>query len=230
MFVPKLTPGEVTLSGPDAKHLARVLRVKPGSMVTAFDGRGLEAEGEVTNVDGYRVTLRLSAATRSPVENPVDIDLAVALLKGDKLSGVVRQATELGVKSIWLFHSSYSDVRDLSKNKLERLRRIAQEAAKQSGRALIPNINGPVRLAELDLRDFSLCAHPYAETTLKGALHGLSLQSITLITGPEGGFAESDVETLLDRGVHSVSLGPRILRAETAPIALLAALSIWEGK
>ena len=218
------------LSGREAQHLAQVLRVQAGSPVVAFDGQGYEAEGKVVDVDGLSVTVALSTAQASPVENPVDISLAVALLKGDKLTGVVRQATELGVKTIHLFHSQHSDVREISKNKLERLRRVTKEAAKQSRRSVIPEVLDPIKLKNLSLSEVTLCAHPYASSTLNDLLSNRTLKSVTLVTGPEGGFSEDEVAMLRARGAASVFLGPRILRAETAPVALLAAVTLLEGR
>ena len=230
MFLAELNEGETRLSGREAQHLVHVLRVQPGVAVLAFDGKGYEARGKVVSVEGSSLILDLSTATASPVENPVDISLAVALLKGDKLSGVVRQATELGVTTVQLFHSRHSDVREISKNKLGRLRRVATEAAKQSGRSVVPDILDPIKLGDAMLNEFTLCAHPYASATLNDLLSQHKPAQVTLLTGPEGGFHENEIDMLREKGANSVSLGPRILRAETAPVALLAALTLPEGK
>lgn len=230
VYLSELSEGETHLSGGEAQHLVQVLRVQAGAAVLAFDGKGHEAQGKVVSVDGLTVILNLSTSTTSPVENPVDISLAVALLKGDKLSGVVRQATELGVTTVQLFHSRHSDVKEISKNKLGRLRRVATEAAKQSGRSLVPDILEPSKLADLTLSAFTLCAHPYASATLNDLLSQHKPTQVTLLTGPEGGFHEDEIDVLREKGANSVSLGPRILRAETAPVALLAALVLPEGQ
>ena len=220
-----LQQGETTLTGSEAKHLARVLRVKAGAKVTAFNGDGLEAEGMVTSVDNARVVLKLEEPAPSSSESSLKITLAVALLKGDKLSQVVRQGTELGVCRFQPFTSQYSDVPMLSKNKLERLRRVAQEAAKQSKRSVIPGVAEAVKLEALELSPLSLVAHPDAPLTLSETVHE-NVDGLTLITGPEGGLSEVEVERLEARGAKAVHLGERILRAETAPIALIAALLV----
>lgn len=227
VHIAPLQQGETTLTGPEAKHLAQVLRVKKGTKVMAFDGHGLEAEGVVLSVENAHVKLSFAEPTLSGSESSLNLTLAVALLKGDKLSQVVRQGTELGVAAFQLFTSQYSDVPTLSTNKLERLRRVAQEAAKQSERSVVPRIAEPVKLDTLELTPLSIVAHPNACLTLNSVQN--PNDSLTLITGPEGGFSEAEVERLQAQGVKAVRLGQRILRAETAPIALAAAVLLPEA-
>ena len=227
VFVPTLAPGETALTGGEAQHLAQVLRVQSGAKVRAFDGAGLEADGVVADVDAFRVTVQLGDPEPSTVEAALDITLAVALLKGDKLSEVVRRGTELGVKRFTLFISERCDVRSLSPNKLERLRRVAQEAAKQSGRSVVPEVTVLGALTTLAWDGLCLVADPRAEQTLRH-LSG-ETQSVTAVTGPEGGLSETEVTGLTARGAHRVRLGARILRAETAPVAVAAALLVPEA-
>lgn len=229
VFVGDLNAGETTLSGSDAQHLAQVLRVRPGVRVRAFDGAGLEAAGVVTGVDPFRVTLTLENPEPSAVEASLKITLAVALLKGDKLAEVVRRGTELGVADFRLFTSLRCDVRELSANKLERLRRVAQEAAKQSGRSVVPPVAEPVKLGQLELGRFSLVADPDADATLREHLGAHTPGSVRVVTGPEGGLDPAEVAALAERGASLVRLGARILRAETAPVALAAALLVPEA-
>lgn len=229
VFVHDLNAGERTLSGSDAQHLAQVLRVRPGARVRAFDGAGLEAAGVVTGVDPFRVTLTLGDPEPSAAEASLKITLAVALLKGDKLAEVVRRGTELGVADFKLFTSLRCDVRELSANKLERLRRVAQEAAKQSGRSVVPPVAEPVNLGRLELGSFSLVADPYADATLRDRMGAHTPGSVGVVTGPEGGLDPAEVAVLTERGAYPVRLGARILRAETAPVALAAALLVPEG-
>ena len=229
VHVPELQVGSLTLTGREAKHLAQVLRARPGDRVAAFDGRGLEARGEIKEVDAFRVTLELAEPEPSEVEASLKITLAVGLLKGDKLSGVVRQGTELGVSTFQFFTSRFGDVPDLSRNKLERLRRVAREAAKQSGRSVVPQVEEAVKLEDLTLGPRALVAHPYASQTLHEVSRGRESDEVILITGPEGGLSEAEVERLEENGATPVRLGARILRAETAPVALVAALLLPEA-
>ena len=229
MFLKDLTPGEVTLRGPEAHHLLRVLRVEPGAAVRAFDGRGLEAAGRVTGTEENAVMLLLNAPEASAVEAPYRLTLAVALLKGDKLSDVVRQGTELGVTRFLPLKSRRCDVKVLSDNKRARLQRVAKEAAKQSGRSVVPEVGETVDLGRLNTSasGLGLVAHPTASASLRDfTLEGAE---VVTVTGPEGGLTDEEVADLGARGFHAVSLGPRVLRAETAPLALAAALLVPEA-
>jgi 16S rRNA (uracil1498-N3)-methyltransferase len=223
VYLPNLQAGEVVLTGAEANHLARVLRVNAGQDIRAFDGTGLESAGVIQHVDDFQIVLKLQEPKASEVEASLKITLAIALLKGDKLADVVRQATELGVVAVQPLISKYCDVKALSSNKLERLRRIAQEASKQSGRSLVPEVREAIKLEDLHVAVAALVAHPYASLSLNEAPQN-SGSHLTLITGPEGGFSHEEIELLKERGVNPVRLGARILRAETAPIALIAAL------
>ncbi len=228
VFLKDLEAGERTLWGAEAHHLAQVLRVEPGVRVKAFDGSGLEAAGEVREVDDMRVTLRLEPPQPSDVEAALKLTLAVPLLKGDKFSEVVRRGTELGAVRFIPLLTSRCDVKVLSENKLARYRRVAKEAAKQSGRSVVPEVETLCKLTKLELPPLSLVAHPYASATLREVISP-DAEEVTLITGPEGGLTEQEVEGLLERGAQGVRLGARILRAETAPIALSAALLLPEA-
>lgn len=232
MFVAELRAGEHNLTGSEAQHLLQVLRLGPGARVRAFDGRGLEADGVVSEADALRVTLTLGPPRPSEVEAALAVTLAVALLKGDKLSEVVRRGTELGVVRFTPFLSERCDVRELSPNKLARLRRVAQEAAKQSGRSVVPSVAEAVKLAQLESDGRWLVAAPEAEATLRElgcADPDGQTRRVTVATGPEGGFSSAELQLLRDRGAQPVRLGARILRAETAPIAVAAALLIPEA-
>ncbi len=225
VLVPELGAGEVTLRGPEAHHLRDVLRLKPGAPIEAFDGIGNVADGSVAAVDRDGVVLTLNRPQPSQAEAQRDVTVALALLKGDKLADVVRQCTELGVMRFALLTTRHADVSDLSHAKLLRLQRVAEEAARQSGRARVPQIAVPRPLADLTWSGSAVVADPGATGTLAVAD---PLEPLTLITGPEGGLSASEVEALVARGAKAVTLGPRILRAETAPLAL-AALALLGG-
>ena len=223
---------ETTLvTGPEAHHLRDVLRVKVGAAVEAFDGRGSYARGEVVAADKDGVTLRLQEPKRSGSEVEQDVTLAVALLKGDKLVDVVRPATELGVNRFVTFVSTNCDARELSSVKLSRLRRVAQEAARQSGRSVVPEVEAPVDFGALDLDGTVVVGDPAASSGLAEHLDGLlSAAQVTFVTGPEGGLTESEVLSLVEAGALGVRLGPRVLRADTAPVAMAAALLLVGGR
>ena len=266
MLVAELRAGEVEVIGPEAHHLVNVLRVRPGASVEAFDGAGSVAAGSVARVDRHTLTLRLEEPQVAATEAPLRVTVAVALLKSDKLSDVVRQCTELGAADFQLLVSQHADVSAMSPSRLQRLRRVAEEAARQSGRATVPAVKDPVALNEFSWEGPALVAHPYTRSSLadvwpgaagavaaataatavtaataapaSAALQALSpagmhpadaASAITVITGPEGGFSEAEVSQLEERGALGVRFGPRILRAETAPVALVSALLLPKG-
>jgi 16S rRNA (uracil1498-N3)-methyltransferase len=221
VYLPTLQTGGVILTGSEANHLARVLRVSVGQAIKAFDGKGLEASGTIESVNDFQVILNLQEPKASNAEASLKITLAIALLKGDKLADVVRQATELGVVAVQPLITKYCDVKELSLRKLERLRRIAQEASKQSGRSVVPEVREAAKLKDLQITSIAIVAHPYASLTLADIKVG---DTLTVLTGPEGGFSAEEIEWLEERGTISMRLGSRILRAETAPVALVSAL------
>jgi 16S rRNA (uracil1498-N3)-methyltransferase len=215
----------VTLSSTEGEHL-RVLRAAVGDAVTVFDGAGLEAVGTITALEpGVQVALGEARAVN--LEPPQPVTLAVALLKGDKLAEVVRACTELGAHAFQLLVTEHADAREIGAQKLERLRRIALEAAKQCGRSHVPAVLEPVPLLKLSLEGQVFVAHPRSSRLIREISDWQ--QPITALTGPEGGFSGTEMAWLEAQSVRAVTLGRRVLRAETAPVALLGALVAGEG-
>jgi len=210
------------LAGDGGHHLVRVLRVRPGAEVVAFDGRGLEASGRVVEADGDGVWLELGEPTSGATEAARALTLAPALLKGDKLADVVRMGTELGVVAFRPVLARRCEVRELSPARLARLRRVASEAARQSGRALVPAVHEAVAVDDLAWEAAAVVADLAAPVGWRGAVD-LRGRRLTALTGPEGGWTPVEVAALEARGATRVRLGDRVLRAETAPVALAAA-------
>ncbi|MEX2541307.1 MAG: RsmE family RNA methyltransferase [Trueperaceae bacterium] len=259
IYLPELNRGANVVIGSEAQHLAQVLRVVPGVPVRAFDGCGKEADGAVLTVETGRVVIELREPNSGRLEAGIAVTVAISLLKGDKLADVVRQCTELGAVSFRPLLSRRRDVPELSANKLERLRRVAREAAKQSGRSVVPLVAEAVALPDLEVDGLALVAQPGAGSTLLTVLGGglqrrdapetrlqrtnevgatrppghdsgsSAAEKITVVTGPEGGFTAEEVSDLESRGARAVRLGARVLRAETAPVAMLAALLVPEA-
>jgi 16S rRNA (uracil1498-N3)-methyltransferase len=155
------------------------------------------------------------------------------MLKGDQLSDVVRASSELGVTTVQLLITDHTVVRDIGATKLERLRRIATEAAKQCQRATIPEVIAPVTLSQYlttCLADLKTFAHPYGQAAF-ASLYPLlaSAQHVAAVIGPEGGLSERECRELIGSGWYGIGLGPRILRAETAPIAVVAGFTALRG-
>lgn len=218
--VPELA-AQMSLGPRELRHL-RVLRLRPGDALRVFDGHGAEAAATLLRLDEGGAVLELGQLLSAAAETPQPVTLAVALLRGDKLADVVRAATELGVARIQLLHTRHSDVPELGANKLERLRRVAGEASRQSRRAVTPEVLAPIALERLPAAGAGFVAHPGSHARLPDLL-GWSAP-ITLVSGPEGGFSDEEIAGLTASGYHGVTLGPRILRAETAPLALLGAI------
>jgi 16S rRNA (uracil1498-N3)-methyltransferase len=222
VWLERLAVGRQRLYGGAGHHLARVLRVQPGAEVVAFDGTGHEAPGRVLEVEGDAVWLELGEPEAAMNEPRRVLTLAPALLKGDKLADVVRMGTELGVVAFRPVLARRCDVRELSAVKLARLVRIAGEAARQSGRARVPQVHAAVALDELVWEGGAVVADPTAPQAWRDAPE-LDGEALTVITGPEGGWLPVERDALAARGARPVQLGGRVLRAETAPVAMAAA-------
>jgi 16S rRNA (uracil1498-N3)-methyltransferase len=233
---PALLDGtELVLGGEDFHYLARVHRLAAGDDLTLFDGAGRQATARVLSVDGRHdaITLRRGDIEASALVRATAFTLIVALLKADKMDLVVQKATELGVAAIWPVACERSIVKlepRRAEERVERWKKIAVEAARQSGRASVPEVLTPrplaQALAEADARAPRLVFDERAESALAGALPagGEPLDALVLATGPEGGFTRAEIAEARERGFAVVGLGPRVLRAETAAIAALAVL------
>lgn len=225
----QISKTDVILSGADAGHIARVLRGKPGDQITVCDGVGHDYDCVIDLISPERIVCAISQVSESKAEPSVPVTLFLALAKGDKLEFVVQKAVELGVFEICLFSSARCvvrlDAKD-GKKRVERLSRIAYEAAKQSGRGRIPAISGPIPFSEMLMRanDGIFCYEGEQKNSLRNALEKKQRSEISLVIGPEGGFEPSEVTDAQAAGLISVTLGPRILRCETAPICALSAI------
>ena len=158
----------------------------------------------------------------------MEVVLYVALLKGDKLAEVVRAATELGATRIQPLVTRHSVPKEMGEGKLRRLRAVALEAAKQSGRVVVPEVLPPILLKAVPQVAQGLVAHVGATARVREVLD--PEKPLALAVWPEGGFVEEEVALLEARGFTPVSLGRRILRAETAALALLALCTAGEGR
>lgn len=227
----------ITVRGEDARHIARVLRMQPGETLTVCDGLGTDYECVLGQAAPDAVTARVVRAYPSAGEPGVRVTLYMALPKADKMELIVQKATELGVAEIAPFVSSRCvsrpDAQSLHK-KCARWGKIAAEAAKQCGRGRIPRVRDAVPMAEavaLAAGDALplLLYEAERENSLRAALTGGMLESVSVMVGPEGGFAPEEVRAAQDAGLRSISLGPRILRCETAPLAALSAIMYESG-
>jgi 16S rRNA (uracil1498-N3)-methyltransferase len=233
-FVETIAPTN-TLLGEDADHIARSLRLKPGDLITLCDGRGTDGLYRIESLSGGSVTARLQESSPSLSEPPVPVTLYQALPKADKLEWIVQKSVELGVFGIVPFISSRCVVRttagDFEKKRV-RLQKIALEAAKQSGRGLIPRVEPLVDYKNaLSLMKASESAILFYEESRRPLRDGLAspASSIAIMVGAEGGFSQEEARMAREQGIADASLGRRILRCETAGCAALAAILYHTG-
>lgn len=221
----------LTFDADEARHLARTLRLGPGDIVLALDGRGRQYTVRLERVGPDRATGRVLASEPGGAESPLTITLGQGVPKGDKIDTIIRAATELGVARIVPIVTARTVVRLDPTRAAERVRRwerVAKEAAKQCGRAVVPSVRRPCPLGEF------LAATPPGALRLclwEGEAPGLAtvlgdapdaVAAVTLLIGPEGGLAAAEVDAARAHGFATVSLGPRILRTETAGPAAIA--------
>jgi 16S rRNA (uracil1498-N3)-methyltransferase len=227
-FVDEIRSGYAELQGEDAEHLSRVLRAQPGQRFELSDNGGLYL-AEVESVEKRRVRMRVLEAL--PFAAPrVRLTVLAALIKFDRFEWLVEKATELGVAAIVPVAAERSDrgLEDAAVKRVERWRRIAREASQQSRRVRLPEIAGPVRLDAAARaavgRKIYLEEAGNASVTLAAAVADAT-EEVTLAVGPEGGWTDRERARLVAAGFLAVTLGPTILRAETAALAAVAIAS-----
>ena len=225
----QLAGGRVTFDAGESRHLARVLRLRPGDSVIATDGAGRDYTVRLESV-GEAATGTVIAEAAGVAASPLAVTLIQGVPKGDKMEAIVRAATELGVARVRPALCERTIVRLEASRWRERARRwqrIAREAAKQCGRAVIPEVETPRPLGEWlalgEQADLALCLWEGGGTPLAAVLAAaVAPRSVVLVIGPEGGLAATEVEAARAQGFTVASLGPRILRTETAGPALVA--------
>lgn len=233
-FFTDAVSGDYTvLDGENGRHASRALRMRVGEAVTLCDGCGTDYSGEIERISGDEVTVHIISRQKNESESTVRITLYAGMPKADKLDLIVQKATELGAVCIAPVMTarcvSKPDAKSAEK-KRERLKRIALEAAKQSGRGIVPDVCLPesfksavenakgakILFYEGGGRDIAACIPPRAE-------------EIAVFIGPEGGFDADEVEFARAHGAETATLGPRILRTETAPLAAISIIQYVTG-
>jgi 16S rRNA (uracil1498-N3)-methyltransferase len=241
-FAPSLDAGDetVTLPRDEAEHLTRVLRIAAGDEVAVFDGRGHEYRARVVGAVRRDVRVQLLARMEPAAELPVAVTLAQAILKGDKMDDVVRDAVMLGVAAVQpiVTRRTEATVAAIVRGaRLERWRRVALASVKQSRRAVLPEVRTPLTFetyldeprAAMRLMLVEPAADVDADTL--AVLRGVPAPSdACVMVGPEGGWDERELSAADANGVRLISLGHRTLRADAVPIAALSVLNfLWDG-
>jgi 16S rRNA (uracil1498-N3)-methyltransferase len=240
--------GRITITGEDVKHIRNVLRSMPGDMLEISDGAGTDFNTAIELIEKDSVVVSITASTPNKTEPPIDITLFQGIPKADKMDFIIQKCIELGVKRIVPVMTArtvvrFDNARDAAA-KTARWQRIASEAAKQCDRGIIPVVGEPVRFANVFklTEDSGLKLIPYEEETegnLRFQLEKIKKENnikcgqpkiqIAVFIGPEGGFTQEEVSKAVENGFKSVTLGPRILRTETAGIAVVSIIGYELG-
>ena len=232
----------VIISGDDAHHIIKVLRYKPGDLLKLSDGKNTEATAVIEEIDAKDIQIKTKIIEKNMKENikPV-ITLFQGLPKGDKLDFILQKNTEIGVSKFVPIITERTVVELSQKkfsNRMQRWKKIVQEASKQCMRLDIPQIAEVKGFDESlkDIKDYNLAIIPWEQEKscfLKNILNGVQRQDalkIAVFIGPEGGFTGGEIEKAKSSGAVPVSLGSRILRTETASIAVCAAIMYELGE
>jgi 16S rRNA (uracil1498-N3)-methyltransferase len=223
------------LVGAEARHIAAVLRLTPETTIILFDGSGSYYEARIMKISPTRVEARIVSIIPYIPEAEFTLPklhLAIGLLKGKKMDFVIQKSTELGIESLHPYYSQYCAVHDATENKLSRWQKIAHEACKQCNRPKPPDLYEVTDynslLVQSDKGDYDLKIL-FWEDEEQNALHEMieaagKVLSALVIIGPEGGFSQEEAKAAIGAGFKPVTLGSRILRAETAAIAAVSIL------
>ena len=227
-----LAVGEVSLPDDAAHHAARVLRLLKGDAIVLFNGEGGEYHGDITHIDKHAVTIRLERFNDADRESPLDVTLVQAITSGERMDYAIQKAVELGVSRIVPVTTERTSIKlkpERASKRLEHWQKVVHSACEQCGRNRIPQVIAVTGLSEY------LSAH---DGDVMWMLHPLNAQPVsqqpkpagglTIVIGPEGGFSEAELLVAQHHKCTAISLGPRILRMETAGPAVLAVLqSLW---
>ena len=223
----------VKLESDLSHYIGRVLRLTNNDLIFIFNNTGYEFQAKIQTVTKNCITVLISESTPDAQESPLRINLAQVIGKGEKMDLVIQKATELGVHSITPLYSERTVVKkviDRSENKLEHWQKIAVAASGQCWRNFVPFINHPLSLDVwiTQLTSTNKLILSTAQHTKR--LKDLSINSeVTILIGPEGGFSQAELDLALMHNFTAISLGPRILRTETAGIAAISILQSLFG-
>lgn len=230
---------KVIIEGDDVKHIYKVLRLEEGQEILINDLHGKEYRCKLIDVNKKEVTANIIEEVSISKESPIEISLFQGLPKSAKMDLIVQKNTELGVSHITPIITKRVIVKTELKEykKLDRWNRIALEACKQCKRSLIPTIEEPLEFDDLlaKLNEFDLVLVPYENAENHGIKYVMNnigikcVRSVAIIIGPEGGFEEDEIELLRENGSYVITLGPRILRTETAGFTAVSLISYELG-
>lgn len=236
----KIAGEKITIDTDDVNHIRRVLRLSEGDVIEVCDSSGFDYSSKIEEIGDKSVVCSILSKKKSVTESSIKVTLYQGIPKGAKMDYIIEKTTELGIFSVVPVLMSRCVVKLENKKaeqkKQERWQRIAEAAAKQSGRGIIPKIDMPKPIDEAiaEMKKSSLSIAPYEcedVSRLKPVLQGASPTpaDISIMIGPEGGFDPSEISKIRDAGILTVTLGKRILRTETAGEAVLAMIMYEMG-
>jgi 16S rRNA (uracil1498-N3)-methyltransferase len=223
----------VTIKGPDVNHIRTVLRMKAGDRIAVIDPQGFQYEIVLAEVERDHIQGKILSRTTLKTESPVNIQMGQALIKGNAFDLLVRKATELGVHSIATLKTNRCVARlakEAELSRTQRWQRIAEEAAKQCGRSQVPEVHTTVLSIEEFCRQSSDCDlklvfwEEEQTTRLQDVSAPDPVNSIAFLAGPEGGWAQEEIDFLIKQGFQTVTLGPRLLKADSVSLVILSLL------
>ncbi|KZY39563.1 16S rRNA (uracil(1498)-N(3))-methyltransferase [Alcanivorax sp. HI0083] len=224
----------VALGASASHHIGKVLRMAVGEELVVFNGRGGEWLARITAINKKAVTIEPQRFADEDRTAPLAVTVALPMIKGERMDYAIQKATELGARSLVILDTERCEVRlkgERQDKKLGHWQQVAISACEQCGLNRVPQITGVRSLKDWlsgDLPGLRLIAHPGKNPFSPAALKGVA--ELALLTGPEGGFSDDELRAAEENGFVAFALGNRVLRAETAPVALLAALWAWHGR
>ncbi len=226
-FTTEIQPNTAAVRGEDVKHIARVLRLRAGDAVQLCDGQGNECDAVIASVSPDAVLFETQPWRKAETESETKVTLFQCLPKTGKMETIIQKCVELGACGFVPVQSERCVVvlKPPYEGRIERWQRVSEEAAKQSRRGVIPEVFPPVSLDKLDFSAYDTVLAAFENehaVSLKAALREGCGRRIAIVIGPEGGFSDAEIEMLRQKGARSVSLGTRVLRTETAGMAMLA--------
>jgi 16S rRNA (uracil1498-N3)-methyltransferase len=223
----------IKIVGDDASHISKVLRIKIGEEIIVCDGEGTEYLCVIDSIGKKNVSCKIKSKMKNESEPPIKVDLYQGIPKSTKMDIIIQKTVEMGINSITLVNTERVIVKAFDKdssNKYTRYRRIAEEAAKQSGRGKIPDVLDAISFKDVidGICKYDIAIIPYENEKSMGLKNILNdnknFKNIAIFIGPEGGFTEEEINYAKTKGVIPITLGPRILRTETAGFVCLSQL------
>ncbi len=227
----QINKDKIEITGQDVRHIRDVLRLDYHALIEVCNGQGIDYDCVIEEINSETIVAKILEERFSKSEPKTKVILFQSLIKGDKIEWVIQKSIEIGVNEIipmqTTFCVSKMDTSKKADAKINRWNKIAQSAAKQSGRGMIPEVARPVTFAKaLELcekMDLALIAYEKEDQkTLRSQLSGLAGKTMGILIGPEGGFSKEEIEKAEKAGIKAITLGPRILRSETASITLVS--------